>query len=271
MKLIDRATWAARLLSATEPVIVNRVYFGTAVRNDGWHCSGRQTPSHWILLALEGHCVCTTAHKTVTIRGGDCLWVPPNLSYDMEWSQKFRFSEVYFQVGNTETNQRYTDHVQSWHNVGHIKDSLERIAAEIHIGGDHHELRLKSLLCALVVELWRNDALPRSVIGHLTPDQQIRLMRLVQLSPGKKLSPNDLAKYIDLHPRYFSRKFLRTFGVNPRTWILNERLRFAAELISRSSLSVQQIATRFGYADAPQFSRQFKAAYGVSPSRYKQA
>ena len=47
------------------------------------------------------------------------------------------------------------------------------------------------------------------------------------------------------------------------------RMEHALELLKDKSLSVQQIATLVGYENAFNFSRSFKAQYGVSPSHFR--
>ncbi|MDE6883360.1 MAG: helix-turn-helix transcriptional regulator [Lachnospiraceae bacterium] len=52
-------------------------------------------------------------------------------------------------------------------------------------------------------------------------------------------------------------------------YLLMLRMEHALELLKDKSLSVQQIATLVGYENAFNFSRSFKAQYGVSPSHFR--
>ena len=52
-------------------------------------------------------------------------------------------------------------------------------------------------------------------------------------------------------------------------YLLMLRMEHALELLKDPSLTIQQIASRVGYENAFNFSRSFKAQYGVSPSHFR--
>jgi AraC-like DNA-binding protein len=55
-------------------------------------------------------------------------------------------------------------------------------------------------------------------------------------------------------------------------WIRDQRLAAAREKLRDASGgdSIAQIAYRFGFSDHAQFSRAFKAQFGISPKDYRQ-
>jgi transcriptional regulator GlxA family with amidase domain len=55
-------------------------------------------------------------------------------------------------------------------------------------------------------------------------------------------------------------------GVAPATLYRQLRMRYAHWLIENTDRSVTDIAIEAGFADCAHFSRQFKDAYGASPS-----
>jgi AraC-like DNA-binding protein len=64
------------------------------------------------------------------------------------------------------------------------------------------------------------------------------------------------------------RLFARHVGESMQSWIRQVRLREAANLLRTSSLRVSEVAQLVGYADPLYFSRAFRHAYGVAPSRF---
>jgi AraC family transcriptional regulator, arabinose operon regulatory protein len=70
---------------------------------------------------------------------------------------------------------------------------------------------------------------------------------------------------------YFSRRFRRHFGVPPRTWLTQERVRRAKVLLLESELSIQQVARRVGFDNQRFFATQFRRLNGESPSKYRQS
>ena len=57
-------------------------------------------------------------------------------------------------------------------------------------------------------------------------------------------------------------------GVSPNTYIQNERLRIAAELLLEGEYTVSEISEKAGFSDATYFYKCFKNKYGVAPSKY---
>lgn len=69
----------------------------------------------------------------------------------------------------------------------------------------------------------------------------------------------------------FYNKFKSLTGLTPNAFILNYRLKHAAQMLtSQASLSITDIADRTGFATAVYFSRCFKKQYGVPPQKYRE-
>ena len=86
---------------------------------------------------------------------------------------------------------------------------------------------------------------------------------------GHRISPAELAATARLSLDYFRRAFVHTYGVTPATWLVRGRIFQSATMLLESNLTIREIADRNGYTDAFQFTRQFKAVMGVSPSVYR--
>ena len=76
---------------------------------------------------------------------------------------------------------------------------------------------------------------------------------------------DDLCAAYGKSRRQVQRHFRATLGCTPLAFLREERLQAAYRLL-RSSLSVQVVACRLGFRQESQFSRAFRARFGVSPS-----
>ena len=65
-----------------------------------------------------------------------------------------------------------------------------------------------------------------------------------------------------------ARQFRMMYGTSPYHYLLMRRLDFAREQL-RQHASLVEVAIAAGFADQAHFSRVFKAAYGITPARYK--
>ncbi|MBE7041406.1 MAG: helix-turn-helix transcriptional regulator [Ruminococcaceae bacterium] len=67
---------------------------------------------------------------------------------------------------------------------------------------------------------------------------------------------------------YFRKLFRQEFGISPKQYVINHRIKYAASLIIAGYYSLQEISELCGYSDYKHFSVEFKKIIGVSPSKY---
>jgi len=82
-------------------------------------------------------------------------------------------------------------------------------------------------------------------------------------------SLNDLASLAGLSPFHFLRVFRATTGLTPHQHLLRTRLRAAAISLARTEAPVTDIALAMGFEDLSNFTRTFRAEYGLSPVQYR--
>lgn len=69
----------------------------------------------------------------------------------------------------------------------------------------------------------------------------------------------------------FRHNFATETGMSPLQFQLSERLRTARNLVANTSLPIQEIASRTGFASPAYFTRYFKGATKMSPLEYRHA
>ncbi|MGW2638111.1 helix-turn-helix domain-containing protein [Streptomyces sp. NPDC001348] len=89
----------------------------------------------------------------------------------------------------------------------------------------------------------------------------------------RELTPATLAAAQHISIRYLHKLF-EDHGSTVGRWIQHRRLEEARRELARpgrSDTTVSAVARRWGFASATHFSRSFRAAYGVSPSDWREA
>ena len=86
----------------------------------------------------------------------------------------------------------------------------------------------------------------------------------------KKLKINDVADYVGVNRCYLTISFKKAYGVSPKQYLSELRMKKAATRIKNGNETIGFIAERVGYSDPLAFSKAFKMHFGVSPRQYRQ-
>jgi len=78
-----------------------------------------------------------------------------------------------------------------------------------------------------------------------------------------------LAATVELSLYHFARTFKQSEGTTPHTFVLERRLARARELLTRTDLSLSEVAFAVGFADQSHFTRRFRQMVGVSPGQFR--
>ncbi len=78
-----------------------------------------------------------------------------------------------------------------------------------------------------------------------------------------------IANHVHLNTDYFSRLFKKEIGIPASTYLMNYKLEAAAQLLSTTTETVQEISLKVGYSNVSYFSKIFKAKYDLQPSQYR--
>lgn len=95
------------------------------------------------------------------------------------------------------------------------------------------------------------------------------LSERISTAPGEKYDFQTCAAECGVTMIHFRRIFKEYTGVPPQQFLLHARLSRAAELLTRTELTVKEIAYQTGWEDEYYFSRQFRKKYFLAPQRYR--
>lgn len=84
----------------------------------------------------------------------------------------------------------------------------------------------------------------------------------------QELTAEYLSQLCGVSQPYLRRLFHSAFGMPPAQYVRHKRLLYARELLQTGEYSVTQAASAAGFNDLAYFSRAFKRAFGILPSRW---
>jgi AraC family transcriptional regulator of arabinose operon len=109
--------------------------------------------------------------------------------------------------------------------------------------------------------------------GGVRPvDERVeRALRFLHENLGRPVRVAHVAAACGLSRARLLALFKRQIGVPMMSYLEQERLRRARQLLAQPALSIKQIAAGLGYADARYFAKRFKRAAGMRPTAWRKA
>lgn len=108
--------------------------------------------------------------------------------------------------------------------------------------------------------------------GRLSLPKNTKILEAVQYIQSNfhnKLSLEDVANKLFIHPDYFCRLFKQEMGISFVEYVNNTRIAYAKEMLKKSKMTVNEISELCGFGNSNTFSRTFKAFTSISPSEYR--
>lgn len=143
-------------------------------------------------------------------------------------------------------------------------DAARRLAADRLDGSATDVLAVELLAAALGAEAddvvsvsLRDERRIAAVLDHLDRrlDEPLRL--------------DDLGALVGLGRYQFLRVFRRVVGTTPHAYLIAARLRRAAAALERGEGRVLDVALAAGFSDLSEFTRRFRAAFGLPPAAWR--
>lgn len=80
---------------------------------------------------------------------------------------------------------------------------------------------------------------------------------------------DEFARHLELTRQYLARQVSEVLGMPLRDFLRSRQLLYAEHLLRTTSYSTVEIAAMSAFGTPPTFYRAFKAAYGMTPGKYR--
>lgn len=95
------------------------------------------------------------------------------------------------------------------------------------------------------------------------------MLEYIRRNCSRNITRADLSNEFRLTPQYINFIFKKHIGMSPGEVIMREKIRVAAEIISKGKFNISEIAFHLGFSDPLYFSRVFRKIMGVPPSKFR--
>lgn len=229
--------------------------------------------AYFLISQVSGQCVITQNGLTITLRPGDVTLVYARLPLEIE----FLSFSVAVAVHIPAHELPLDDTVRSWLAVRYPRPIALVIQKIVSCGFDYNglfDLSIRDTFLATLLRLVRGaEKSEGSDEADAASDELYRTIQnyVCDHVMDDDLTPSLIARAHNISERKLYRLFA-TRGVPPSQYIRKVKLSLVAQEIAASDRSgslITQLAYKYGFSDASNFSRAFKVEFGVSPRDYQ--
>lgn len=226
-----------------------------------------QRDEHVLNLVVEGEGELTLPGPPRRLRPGVLFWLAPGtpFSFSAERGRNLAWLNCRFRLFREGTALSFAAPLRF-----HPEAADCRRWFELWLGDRRSQHPEAARRFALGLALLWGDLRRPPARGGLGESRRKLLLAHLRTPAGLRSASSRLARLVGLGPTHFRRAFRATFGVSPRTFILRERLARAADRLRlEPDRRIADLAGELGWFDPALFSRQFRAAYGQPPDRWR--
>ncbi len=244
-----------------------------------------------LVIVLDGNAIHKTEERDYPISSGDVFlikknkihyyWGTDNLklanimfdfdTLNVDW-KKLREIPGYTALFETEPELRDRSQFKCKHTLNaaqldEVSGLLQKILREEKEKPSGWIMMAQTLLQELLIMLARSY----SAASKIQSQKMIRLSRMMQFieqNYAKKITRDRIMREGMTSNAVGTRIFKDLLGKTPFEYLIQTRIRHAAELLENSDQSVSDIAYECGFHDSNYFSMQFRKVTGLSPREF---
>lgn len=228
------------------------------------HGSFDSRPSHCFVFKLSGESVYQFPEGPVSLSRGEMLYIPQGLRYSFHktCAGESRYLLINFS-GEVSPLQPKKLRLDAHLDFDHFCRRLYRVSLPDSPANRYNAYSLFYQVLALLCEAEKPSYLAPGTAQLLQP--AVEQLQQSLYDPGLKIG--QLHRLCGISDTYFRRLFIARFGTSPKQYVLQQRLRKARAMLQHGEYnSIGQVAVLCGFDDPLYFSRQYRKAYGHSPS-----
>ncbi len=126
--------------------------------------------------------------------------------------------------------------------------------------------KVQELFCQMTDALFDND----EERGVPASERIETVLQFIERNLCKGVTLEDAADFAHVSPCYLSRLFRKEMNMTFISYIKEQRIERAKQLLQNSDQPITNVSLDLSYADANYFCKAFKKEVGISPSEYRQ-
>lgn len=234
-----------------------------------------------VAIQLEKHTLIQIGSQYYDLMAGQLCIIPPNTWHRIKWSSSANTAAnmMWISVTGEIVRTSYTLYSEQGRSKvwgsdlripGHFL--LGEIFSERDSGCEGSAEAIVSYVNAfLSLILQKVNFRSKSAGVDWTGAIVTELQEYIKAHLGTSLNLADLSTHVSLSPNYLCKIFKQVTGETITHYTQNQKIERSIELLKDDSLSIGEIAERFGFCDQFYFSKVFKSYMCISPMQYRKS
>ena len=130
------------------------------------------------------------------------------------------------------------------------------------------EAAMVGYLYLFIASLMKETSAGKPHTASSSSQYVLNAIKYIQFNYSHDISIDDVAKSVGVSRSHLYRVFMLNVGKSPIDYLTEYRINEACKLLRAGNLSIAEVAVSVGFFDQFYFSRVFKRAKGVPPSKY---
>ncbi|PWW36695.1 MULTISPECIES: AraC family transcriptional regulator [Paenibacillus] len=254
------------------------LHYGTEACAPGHHFGPAMRDYYKIHYILDGKGTFEVGGKKVTLRKGQGFLIVPHsvVHYEADQDDPWEYSWVAFQ-GSTCPSLLHQACLSEHHPIfelGNEDDEMRSCLHRMISSRNTHkgwEISMTGLLFqffSILIDQAGEDR-PIPFQDYTKETYVTQVMDFIEINYANTITVQSIASHVGLQRSYLCSLFKDKMGTSIQSYLVNYRMRRAAELTLDPALTIGDISRSVGYADQLLFSKMFKKVMGEAPTYYR--
>ncbi|RAW16668.1 AraC family transcriptional regulator [Paenibacillus taichungensis] len=254
------------------------LHYGTEACAPGHHFGPAMRDYYKIHYILDGKGTFEVGGKKVTLHKGQGFLIVPHsvVHYEADQNDPWEYSWVAFQ-GSTCPSLLQQACLSEHHPIfemGNDDDEMRSCLHRMISSRNTHkgwEISMTGLLFqffSILIDRAGEDR-PIPLQDYTKETYVTQVMDFIEINYANTITVQSIASHVGLQRSYLCSLFKDKMGTSIQSYLVNYRMRRAAELTLDPALTIGDISRSVGYADQLLFSKMFKKVMGEAPTYYR--
>lgn len=264
---------------AVNPVdrsVTRLLYVSTARYGSEWHSTLHTHPCAELFFVTGGSGYLRLTDCSVPISTNDVIIVNSNVAHTEMSSEEMSLEYIVMGIDGLEAlaGDRGDDGysiVPYQSGQEQLLFYLKSLLREIEQKLPGYNTVCQDLLEVVLLQLMRRSEFTVTFVpsSRRAPREAAIVRRYIDNHFKEKLTLDELAAVAHVSKYYLVHTFSREYGTSPINYLLSCRIQESLYLLSKTSLTLSEIAGTLGFSSPSYFSQSFRRLQGISPMQYR--